>query len=88
MSPTSVLDLTYQALILALLLSLPAVLTAAVVGFVVAALQAVTQIQDQNIGLAAKLISVFVVIVLSARWVGGELLNFGNRLFDTLPALF
>jgi type III secretion protein S len=88
MSPTSVLDLTYQALILVLTLSLPAVLTAALVGLIVAALQAVTQIQDQNIGLAAKLIAVFVALILSARWIGGELLNFGNRLFDTLPRMF
>jgi hypothetical protein len=52
MTSSTILDLTQQALVLVLLLSLPIVLTAAVVGLAVAILQAVTQVQDSRGGAA------------------------------------
>ena len=87
MIPTTVIDLSYQALILILILSLPAVVTSAIVGLLVGLLQAVTQIQDQSISYAAKLIAVSVVTTLSARWMGGELFQFAENLFHLLPAI-
>jgi len=87
MSSTTVIDLAYQALMLTLLLSLPAVLTSAVVGLLVGLLQAVTQIQDQSISYASKLVAVLVVTVLSARWMGGELFQFGENLFHLIPII-
>jgi type III secretion protein S len=87
MTPASVIDLSYQALMLVLMLSMPAVAVSAVVGVVVGLLQAVTQIQDQSIAYAAKLIAVTVATVLSARWMGGELYQFGENLLHMLPAL-
>jgi type III secretion protein S len=47
-----------QALILVLWLSLPAVLTASIVGLAIAFLQAVTQVQDQTISFGVKLVAV------------------------------
>lgn len=87
MTATTILDLTYEALMLVLMLSLPAVLAAALVGLLIAVLQAVTQIQDQSIGLAGKLIVVIVTLTLTARWAGGELYNFGDKLFNAFPTL-
>jgi len=81
MNPVTVIDLTQQALVLILMLSLPAVLTAGVVGILAGLLQAITQIQDQSIGYAAKLIAVTVVIALMARWMAVELMTFGDSLF-------
>lgn len=56
---------------LALLLSLPAVLVAATVGLVVGILQAVTQVQEQTISAAPKILSVFLIIILG----GGIMMN-------------
>jgi flagellar biosynthesis protein FliQ len=53
-----------RGLLLSLLLSLPCVLVAAAVGLVVGILQAVTQVQEQTIAAAPKIISVFLVILL------------------------
>lgn len=47
-----------------LTVSLPCVLTAAAVGLVVGILQAVTQVQEQTIAAAPKIISVFLTIVI------------------------
>ncbi|MGN6390012.1 MAG: type III secretion system export apparatus subunit SctS [Burkholderiaceae bacterium] len=87
MTPATVIDYTYQALILALLLSLPAVLTAGIVGFVVALLQAVTQIQDQSIGQAAKLLAVGAALAVAGGWIWSEMSLFGDAMFRAVATL-
>ena len=72
MTSSTILDLTRQALMLVLLLSLPIVLIATVTGLVVAILQAVTQVQDANIGIAVRLIAVMVALVLLSGWLALE----------------
>ena len=79
MTSSTILDLTRQALMLVLLLSLPIVLIATVTGLVVAILQAVTQVQDANIGIAVRLIAVMVALVLLSGWLGGEVLRFAQQ---------
>ena len=73
-----------QALLLVLWLSLPAVLTAAVVGLVVAFLQAITQVQDQTISFGIKLVAVIGALALTSVWLGGELYNFADRMFAAI----
>jgi type III secretion HrpO family protein len=58
---------TTQALVLTLLLSLPPIIVATVVGVLVSLLQALTQVQDQTLGFAIKLIAVTVVLSSSAE---------------------
>lgn len=45
-------------------ISMPCVLTAASIGLVVGILQAVTQVQEQTIAAAPKILSVFLVIII------------------------
>jgi type III secretion protein S len=73
-----------QALILVLWLSLPAVLVASIVGFAVAFIQAITQVQDQTISFGIKLIAVIVAIALTSVWLGGELTHFAGQMFDSI----
>ncbi|MFP3557989.1 type III secretion system export apparatus subunit SctS [Paraburkholderia sp. SIMBA_049] len=84
MTSSTILDLTQQALVLVLLLSLPIVLTAAVVGLAVAILQAVTQVQDSNIGIAVRLIAVMVALVMLSGWLGSEVLRFAQQALTRL----
>ena len=60
-----------RGLILSLLLSMPCVLLAAAIGLVVGILQAVTQVQEQTIAAAPKIIGVFAIILLG----GGFMMN-------------
>ncbi|HKT65514.1 type III secretion system export apparatus subunit SctS [Burkholderia sp. 22313] len=82
MTSSTILDLTRQALMLVLLLSLPIVLIATVTGLVVAILQAVTQVQDANIGIAVRLIAVMVALVLLSGWLGSEVLRFAQQALE------
>jgi len=60
-----------HGLMLSLMLSLPCVLMAAGIGLIVGILQAVTQVQEQTIAAAPKIIAVFAVILVG----GGLMMN-------------
>ncbi len=87
MNEAGIVHLTSQALLLVLYLSLPPIIVAALVGTLVSLLQALTQIQEQTLSFAIKLISVVVTIFLTASWVGGELHNYTINIFDSMPTL-
>lgn len=76
-----------QALYLVLWLSLPPIIVGSVVGTLFSLFQALTQIQEQTLSFGVKLIAVSVTILLTARWVGGEMFNFTVLIFDTIPLL-
>jgi type III secretion protein S len=76
-----------RALLLTLWLSLPTIVVASVVGTLFSLLQALTQIQEQTLSFAIKLIAVGLTIYLTARWVGGEIFNYTVSLFEAIPTL-
>jgi len=71
-----------QALYLALWLSLPPIAVAAIVGTLFSLFQALTQIQEQTLSFAIKLIAVFATLLLSARWISGEIYNYTISVFE------
>src|SRR5262249_40695659 len=73
-----------DALTLTLVLSLPPIIVATVVGIVVSLLQALTQIQEQTLSFAVKLICVTLVLNGTAGWFGGELVRYTQRIFDNI----
>jgi len=74
------LQLTYQALWLVLVLSAPPVIVAAIVGLVIAFIQAATQIQEQTLQYAAKFFAIVLTIFLTASLLGGTLLQYSDRV--------
>lgn len=71
-----------QALYLVLWLSLPPIAVAAIVGTLFSLFQALTQIQEQTLSFAIKLIAVFATLMLMARWISGEIYNYTVSVFD------
>jgi type III secretion protein S len=63
------------------------VLAATVVGLLVGLFQALTQIQDQTLPHAVKLVAVIVAIIPTMPWLGGELAAYGDRLFTDFPTI-
>ncbi len=87
MNSGEALQFTLQALWLVLLLSAPPVLVAALVGLVIAILQAATQIQEQTFQYAAKLFAIVLTIFVTASMLGGTLYQFGDRVFDAIATI-
>ena len=76
-----------EGLLLALLLSGPPLLAAALVGFVVGALQGATQIHDQTLAYVPKLLAVALVLWAMGPVLGAELVRFTQALFAAVPSL-
>ncbi|MFC4160042.1 type III secretion system export apparatus subunit SctS [Chitinimonas lacunae] len=87
MEAVDLVALVSKALMLVLWLSLPPIVVASVVGTLFSLLQALTQIQEQTLSFAVKLIAVGITLMLTARWIGGEIYNYTVSLFDTFPLL-
>ena len=82
MQTVDVVSYMTQALYLVLWLSLPPIAVAAIVGTLFSLFQALTQIQEQTLSFAVKLIAVFATLMLAARWISVELYNFTISIFD------
>ena len=76
------LQLTQQALWYVMLLSAPPIIVAAVVGLIVAVLQAATQIQEQTLQYALKFFAIVATIFVTASMLGGGLYQFADRVFS------
>ena len=81
MTQAELLNFTSQALYLTLILSLPSIVAAAVVGTLTSLLQALTQIQEQTLGFVLKLVTVVVVLMITGHWMGHELYQFSEQVF-------
>ena len=82
--------LTYviqEALLLVLVASGPPIVLSLVVGFMVSVFQATTQIQEQTLSFAPKMVVVFGVLGLAGPWIGTQLMRFTFNIFDRFPAL-
>jgi type III secretion protein S len=87
MTPNILIELTQRLLHLVLMVSLPVVAATVLVAIVVGIVQAVTQIQDQSIVFGAKLLACVAVITTMGPWAGGELLLFGQTVFNAIARL-
>ena len=65
-----------KGFVVMLMVSLPCVLVAAGIGLVVGILQAVTQVQEQTIAAAPKILCVFLTIIILGGWYTKTLTDF------------
>ncbi|MEI6790439.1 MAG: type III secretion system export apparatus subunit SctS [Myxococcaceae bacterium] len=83
-----VAQLTNEAILLTILISAPSIVASLVVGLAVALFSATTQIQEQTLSFAPKMVFVYISIAVSGGWVGGLLMRFATRClseFSSIP---
>lgn len=84
---SEVIHLTQQALWFVLLLSAPPIIVAAIVGLLVAFVQAATQLQEQTLPYLLKFIAIVLTLFLTASLLGGGLYQFADRVFSDFAGL-
>jgi len=84
---SEIIHLTQQALWFVLLLSAPPILVAAVVGILIALVQAATQLQEQTMQYVAKFFAIVITIFITASMLGGGLYQFGDRVFSNFAGM-
>ncbi|MBX3201552.1 MAG: flagellar biosynthetic protein FliQ [Labilithrix sp.] len=86
MSPTALLEQAQNALLLSVAVALPVLAVAALVGLVVAAFQAASQIQDPTIAHLPRLLAVVAALVVLGPWMGSQIGAFAERMLEMAAA--
>jgi flagellar biosynthetic protein FliQ len=80
MTGAETLDLAREAIILLIQLCAPMMLAGLAVGVAVALLQALTQIQEMTLVFVPKILTVFVVLLISLPMIAALLANFMQHI--------
>ena len=87
MTPSLALDLLRNAIMVALTVAAPLLITALLVGILVSLVQAVTQIQEQTLTFIPKLLAMAAVFLIMLPWSVARLVDFLVTLFRSLPTM-
>jgi flagellar biosynthetic protein FliQ len=87
MTPEAVVDIAQEALKVTLFVSGPMLLAGMVIGLIIAIFQAATQINEMTMTFVPKIITVFVVLVLSLPWTIAQLTDFTRAMFERIAAM-
>jgi flagellar biosynthesis protein FliQ len=80
MNPSALVEHAQSALLLSLAVVLPILAVAAIVGLVVAAFQAASQIQDPTIAHLPRLLAVVAALIIVGPWMGSQIGAFAERM--------
>ena len=80
MNPSVLVEQAQNALMLSVAVALPVLAVAAVVGLIVAAFQAASQIQDPTIAHLPRLLAVIATLVVLGPWMGSQIGAFAERM--------
>ncbi len=87
MTHAEIVDYAKMCMLLVLRLSLVPIIVATVIGILVSLLQALTQIQEQTLGFAVKLIAISLTLLVCASWMGAEMLLYTQDIFNHFALL-
>ena len=74
-----------EALVVAVMISAPALLAALALGLTISVFQALTQVQEQTLGVLARIFGVFATLYLLGYWMLTQLTRLGQKLFTEVP---
>ena len=87
MNEEEVIEITRQALLLALKLGAPVMLIGLVVGLIIALFQALTQIQEMTLTFVPKIIAIFFSIFLFFPTFSQLMMQFTELIADRIISL-
>lgn len=87
MTPETVMNLAYQAMLVALYLAGPLLLTALSIGLLVSLFQAATQINEMTLSFIPKILGVIGALVLAGPWLLQSIIDFTRELYQSIPLM-
>ncbi|HOK42058.1 MAG TPA: flagellar biosynthesis protein FliQ [Thermoclostridium caenicola] len=76
------LDMSRDAMMTILKISVPVLLIGLIVGLAVSIFQATTQIQEQSLHFVPKIIAMLVALLVLGAWILTQMKEFALRMFD------
>jgi flagellar biosynthetic protein FliQ len=87
MSPEQVMTIGRHAMQVTLMIAVPMLLVALIIGLVVSIFQAATQINEMTLSFIPKLIGVFLVLDLAGPWMLAVLTDYMRDMFTSIPGM-
>jgi flagellar biosynthesis protein FliQ len=84
MTPDSIMGLAQSSIYLTILVLAPVLGTALAVGLIISIFQAITQIQEQTLAFAPKIIAVFVSLLFFGPWMLTKLVDYTRNILADL----
>jgi flagellar biosynthetic protein FliQ len=85
MSESFVLSFAQNAIMVAVILAAPALVTSLIIGSVISLFQSATQIQETTLTFIPKIIGVGLVVAILGSWMIQKLIAFTANIFTSLP---
>ena len=82
----TLISLTKEAILVTVVASVPSILVSLIVGLCVAIFSATTQIQEQTLSFAPKMVAVYGTLIAFAAPVGAMILSFTKACFTQFIA--
>lgn len=76
------LNLTKEAILVTVIASVPSILISLIIGLMVAIFSATTQIQEQTLSFAPKMVAVYGTLIAFGAPVGTMIINFAKTCFS------
>ncbi|RMH36126.1 MAG: flagellar biosynthetic protein FliQ [Nitrospirae bacterium] len=86
MTPEGVLDIGKTAIQTILLVAGPMLGLSMIVGLIISAFQAMTQINEATLTFLPKIITIFIVMLVAFPWLLDILLGFMTGIWGNIPA--
>jgi flagellar biosynthesis protein FliQ len=87
MTPETIMSIARHALEVTLLLSMPLLLSALIIGLVVGIFQAATQINESTLSFIPKLVGVALALMVAGPWMLQVITGYTRELFTSIPNL-
>ncbi|MFO8086014.1 MAG: flagellar biosynthesis protein FliQ [Desulfobacterales bacterium] len=84
MNEEMVIDLARQAVTTILLAASPMMISGLVVGLLVSIFQAATQINEQTMTFAPKIVAVLLALIIAAPWILNIVIELAREVFGNL----
>jgi flagellar biosynthetic protein FliQ len=86
-TPSTVLDLGHQALIITSMIAAPLLLVALLAGLVIGMLQAATQINESTLSFIPKLLMLVLTLFVAGPWMLRVLIDYTHDLYASIPSV-
>ncbi len=87
MNLQTAVDMTHEAMRIALILTLPVLLVSLLVGVLISLIQAVTQINEMTLSFLPKVAAVGGVLLALMPWMVRMMVDYTHGLFAQLPGV-
>ncbi|MEZ5692118.1 MAG: flagellar biosynthesis protein FliQ [Rickettsiales bacterium] len=84
MGTNEVLEVIRDGIYVLIIISAPIMITALIVGLIIALMQALTQIQEATLTFVPKVLAMLLVLVLTLPFMVEQLTSYNHRLYERI----